>query len=191
MRIDWDGITRTIRETVSALEAGKALGMDIDRNGRCACPIHGGVNKNCKLNRGVRGFHCFKCGAGGDVIDLVRAVNGYGFKQAVEWLNSAFHLALPIDRPISESEAESARTRRERARRARETRECIRRMQTDAYFDAVCLEAALLEDAKRYRPADPDAEWDERFCLALQRLPDVRAITDELEDMVIKREDRE
>src|SRR5262249_18842971 len=31
-------------------------------------------------------FHCFGCGAHGDVIDLVQAVPGYRFEEAVAWL---------------------------------------------------------------------------------------------------------
>lgn len=32
--------TELIRQRVSAYEAGKALGLNPDRHGRCACPMH-------------------------------------------------------------------------------------------------------------------------------------------------------
>ncbi|WCT75019.1 CHC2 zinc finger domain-containing protein [Sphingomonas naphthae] len=51
------------------------------------------------------GFHCFGCGASGDVFDFLKAKNGLGFIDAIRWLDAA---ALP-----EVSEAERARQRAE------------------------------------------------------------------------------
>ena len=45
-------ITDIIRQSVSAVEAGRELGLRPDRHGRCACPVHNGKDRNCKLYEG-------------------------------------------------------------------------------------------------------------------------------------------
>lgn len=185
---DWDEITETIRESVSAWQAGEALGLYVDRHGRCACPMHNGVNRNCKLDNGNRGFHCFRCNGGGDVIKLVQVVNGCGFKQAVEWLNSTFSLGLSLGRPVSKNAIQTAKKRRETARTVREMKDELRMMEFDLYAMSGQLVGDLQEDVKRYRPTDPEQEWDERFCAALRMMPEAKDLADEMTARVMKRE---
>lgn len=186
---DWNEITETIRERVSTWKAGEALGLYVDRHGRCACPMHGGKDRNCRLDKGSKGFHCFVCGGGGDVIHLVEAANGCGFKQAVEWLDSTFSLGLPIDQPASKKDIETARKRREKARKAQVFRDEIRMMEFDTYVKAARLESILRADMKQYRPTDPGQEWDERFCAAARYLPEVKELADEMTVRIMNRED--
>ena len=52
------------------------------------CPCHddnhlGSCFVNAKRNR----WHCYACGAGGDVISLVRNVNGMSFESACSWIS--------------------------------------------------------------------------------------------------------
>jgi DNA primase len=50
---------------------------------RGRCPIHGGQGReafHANFERGV--FHCFACGAGGNVLDLVAAMEGCSIRQA-------------------------------------------------------------------------------------------------------------
>jgi DNA primase len=50
---------------------------------RGRCPIHGGQGKetfHANLNRGI--FHCFACGAGGNVLDFVAAMEGGSIREA-------------------------------------------------------------------------------------------------------------
>lgn len=178
-----------IRERVSTWKAGEALGLYVDRHGRCACPIHGGKDRNCRLYKGNKGFFCFVCHGGGDVIELVRAVNGCSFKQAVEWLNSTFCLGLTLGRTTDKKTIEQAGKRRETARRAREMKEDLRMVQFDLYAMSGQLVGELQEDVRRYRPTDPDAEWDERFCKALMMMPEAKDLADEMTVRVMKRED--
>lgn len=178
--MDIHTITDTIRTSVSALEAGKALGLLVDRHGRCACPVHRGVNHNCRLDKGERGFHCFKCGASGDVIHLVQAVNGCSFWQAVEWLNSAFHLGLPLDRPLDKNAAEAARRAKERRQTEREQRMAIERMEFDLYVLVGKWLADLESDKEQYRPRRANEEWDERFVQAVRLMPEVKELAERI-----------
>ena len=178
-----------IKQSVPAIEAARALGLRVDRHGRCACPIHNGRDCNMRLYPDDRGFNCFVCGASGDVIWLVKAVNGCSFPEAVRWLNSAFHLGLPLDRPLDKNAAEAAQKARKRRQEERERKEALDRMVFDLYLDMVKLCGDLEADAERYRPTKPDQEWDERFCAALRLLPEARDTCEQLATDVIGRKE--
>ncbi len=63
---------------------------------RGRCPIHGGEGReafHANLQRGI--FHCFACGAGGNVLDFVAAMEGSSIREA------ALHLQGHADSHIS------------------------------------------------------------------------------------------
>lgn len=108
-----------IKDTVSAQDVGKALGLEM-RHGRCRCPLHGGNDFNCMLYGGSRGFNCFVCHESGDVIKLVREYYDTSFKDTVAWFNGTFGLGLDIDSPMDEKRLEEAReAQRKRAEKVR------------------------------------------------------------------------
>lgn len=185
MKRDISTITDSIRHSVSALEAGRAMGLQVDRHGRCACPVHTGVDRNCKLYDGDRGFHCFVCGASGDVIKLVEYVQNCSFLSAVEWLNSAFHLGLPLDRPMDKNAAEAARRAKERKQEEREQKQAIERMEFDLYCMAGQIINSLEADIERYRPKRAYEPWDKRFVDAVRLLPEARDLAERLAVEVI------
>lgn len=190
MKRDLATITDTIRQSVSAYQVGEALGLKIDKNGRCACPVHNGRNYNCKLDKGDRGFHCFKCGAGGDCIKLVQEVQQCSFLSAIEWLNSAFHLGLPLDRPMDKNAQETAEIARKRKQMEREQRRGVERMEFDLYCIVGKFLADLENDKEQYRPRSADAEWDERFVTAVRLIPEVKELADRLAVEVIGRKEK-
>ena len=89
-------IAKVITETVSALDAGHAMGIHTDYKGRCPCPFHGGTHNNLKLYGENRGYYCFVCHEHGNVIDLVKKYQGMSFREAVIWINDTFGLNLNI-----------------------------------------------------------------------------------------------
>src|SRR5690606_6007088 len=50
------------------------------------CPFHEDRSPSLNLYPETQSFHCFGCGAGGDVIDFVRRAEGVGFREALERL---------------------------------------------------------------------------------------------------------
>ena len=88
-------ISDAIRNSVSAIDVGKALGLNVDRHGRCSCPWHHGTDRNCKLYPGNRGFYCFVCHQSGDCIRLVQGVvPDIGYVDAMWWVNDNFGLGF-------------------------------------------------------------------------------------------------
>lgn len=113
--------------------------------------------------------------------------NSCSFWKAVEWLNSAFNLALPLDRPLDKNAAEAARIAQERRRMEREQRKAIERMEFDLYVLAGKLVNDLESDIERYRPRRADDEWDERFVQAVRLLPEAEDVAERLAMEVIKK----
>lgn len=178
-------ITDTIRQSVSARDAAQALGIRVNRHGRCQCPIHNGTDYNMRLYPGDGGYHCFVCGASGDVIHLVENVQQCSFLSAIEWLNSAFHLNLPLDRPLDKNAAEAARRAKERKQTEREQKQAIERMEFDLYVLCGRLLDTLEADKERYRPRRANEEWDERFVNAVRMIPEVKELAEDLAVRVI------
>lgn len=185
MAKDLRTITETIQESVPAMQIGEALGLNPDSSGRCACPIHAGHDKNMKLWKDESRFYCHVCHAAGDGIALVQSVNQCSFWNAIEWLNSEFHLGLPLDRPMDKNTAEAARRAKERKHTEREQKQAIERMEFDLYVLCGLLLESLEEDKERYRPRSANDEWNERFVNAVRLIPEVKELVEELAVEVI------
>lgn len=91
MQID----TTRITQAVSVSLACETYGIPINRQGFSRCPFHSGDNTpSFKVYPNDRGFYCFGCGAGGDVIKFVMKLFDLNFIEAVKKLNADFSLGL-------------------------------------------------------------------------------------------------
>ena len=61
-----DNIFQTIKNKITTREAAEFYGLKVGRNGMACCPFHPDRNPSLKVDER---FHCFGCGADGDVID--------------------------------------------------------------------------------------------------------------------------
>ena len=106
-------IDRSIAEFPSIV---KALGFELQRGNRAACLICGAANKTTFSYKPDAGaWYCFRCGRGGGVLALVRAVHGYDRADALRWL--ADHLGVTLDdrQPLTREEKRHYAQRRCRA----------------------------------------------------------------------------
>ena len=60
-------------------------GVDL-RRGWGLCPFHADKHPSMKINRDTQTFHCFSCGAHGDVIDFIQKFHNLNFKDALKYL---------------------------------------------------------------------------------------------------------
>ena len=65
----------SIKAAVTARQAAEHYGIECNRNGMARCPFHDDRTPSMKLDAR---FHCFGCGADGDVIDLTAKLFGIG-----------------------------------------------------------------------------------------------------------------
>lgn len=99
-----------IRQSVSTKMLMEASGIAVNRQGFAVCPLHHEKTASLKVYDGSRGWWCFGCQTGGDVIDLARHLWGINFHQAIVRLDSMFSLGI-VNRP------QTAQERREEQRR--------------------------------------------------------------------------
>jgi DNA primase len=72
------------------------------------CPFHGEKTPSFHVNRDKGFFHCFGCGAGGDVFKFLELRENVAFPDAVRMLAQRFGLALPELEQSDEQRANTA-----------------------------------------------------------------------------------
>jgi DNA primase len=65
------------------------------RSWKGLCPFHNERTPSFTVDRDTGLYHCFGCGAGGDVIHFVRQIDRLEFPEAVEALAGRFGVAIP------------------------------------------------------------------------------------------------
>ena len=178
------------KQAVSARQAADALGLQADRHGRCQCPIHGGKDRNCKLFDGDKGYYCFVCHAGGDVIDLVSHVLNCSLRDAVAWLDSTFRLGLDLGGPSDRRKAAAARRavawKREERLRQEEHRRELHRIQ----LDALSLDMEIDRAIDALRPRRYSEGFSDAFCAVLTARSELHRLMDEIAVMISMAEEK-
>ena len=85
-------ITDQIYQMVTMTDVLRQYGFGPGRGNRIPCPIHGGKDRNFSYTNEV--FHCWTCGAKGNVIGFVMQYFGLTFSQAITRINNDFGLGL-------------------------------------------------------------------------------------------------
>ena len=71
------------------LAVAEAEGLELIRRGNSLwslCPFHSEKTPSFKLDPERQSFHCFGCSKHGDVVELVKKLHGYSFKDALSYL---------------------------------------------------------------------------------------------------------
>ena len=79
----------TVKQSVTTRQAVECYGLSVNRFGKTRCPFHNDRTPSMKVDRR---FHCFGCGADGDVIDFVSRLYGLDAKSAAEKLVADFQI---------------------------------------------------------------------------------------------------
>ena len=77
-------VFEAVKQFVTTRQAAEHYGIHAGRNGMACCPFHHDKTPSMKLDRR---YHCFGCGADGDVIDFAAALYGLGKKEAAVQLD--------------------------------------------------------------------------------------------------------
>ena len=70
---------------------------DLGRDYVCLCPFHNEKTPSCHIHPDKEYFHCFGCGAGGDVITFIRKIENLDYIDAVKFLAQRAGMELPED----------------------------------------------------------------------------------------------
>lgn len=83
-------IFKIVKQSLTTRQAAEAYGFPPNRSGMICCPFHADRNPSMKVDAR---FHCFGCGADGDVIDFTAKLFQLSLRQAVEKLVTDFGLS--------------------------------------------------------------------------------------------------
>ena len=89
-------VFEAVKQSVTTRQAAEHYGIHVGRNGMACCPFHHDKTPSMKLDRR---YHCFGCGADGDVIDFAAALYGLGKKEAATQLANDFGLSYEDWKP--------------------------------------------------------------------------------------------
>jgi len=131
-----------VKEATDIVEVVSAY-TDLRRSGQRftgLCPFHDERSPSFSVNATEKLYHCFGCGAGGDVIKFVEEKEGLAFGEAVEALAERYGVEV-------EREDEDPRAEEQRRRRAR-LGELLER--TAAFYASFLWEAAEAAKAREY-----------------------------------------
>ena len=159
-----ENVFEAVKQSVSTREAAAFYGIEVKRNGMACCPFHDDKNPSMKVDQR---FHCFGCGADGDVIDFTAKLFDLSPKEAAEKLAQDFGL-------IYDSQAPPRRRyvrQKNEAQKFREDRQRCYRVLSDYYY--------LLKKWEADRsPRTPEEEPHPRFVEAIQKKAYVEYLLD-------------
>lgn len=86
----------------------------IGRNGKymACCPFHDDSTPSLSIRDDIGLFHCFGCGAKGDVIDYIQMCEDVSFSEACRRLENGYVATAPVRATEGESDAERSRAAR-------------------------------------------------------------------------------
>ena len=150
-----ENVFEAVKQSVSTREAAAFYGIEVKRNGMACCPFHDDKNPSMKVDQR---FHCFGCGADGDVIDFTAKLFDLSPKEAAEKLAQDFGL-------IYDSQAPPRRRyvrQKTEAQKFREDRQQCYRVLSDYYYLPKKWEAD-------HSPRTPEEKPHPRFVEAIHK----------------------
>ena len=159
-----ENVFEAVKQSVSAREAAEFYGIKVSRTGMACCPFHDDKNPSMKVDQR---FHCFGCGADGDVIDFTARLFDLAPKEAAEKLAQDFGL-------IYDSQAPPRRKyvrQKTEAQQFWEDRQRCYRILSDYYY-------LLKKWEIDHSPRTPEEEPHPRFVEAIQKKTYVEYLLD-------------
>lgn len=104
-------VFKEVKSRVSVRAIAEAYGLKVGRNGMACCPFHNDKHPSMKIDD--KHYHCFGCGAHGDVIEYVAESFGISRYNAAIKINDDFHLGIEVTHKSMEKELQSFRKKQE------------------------------------------------------------------------------
>lgn len=176
-----------ITQSVTMPEVCEMYGLPVDRGGFTRCPFHGEKTASMKIYPGNRGWYCFGCHNGGNVLSFVQLYFGLPFRDAMQKINQDFNLGLPLGCELDEKAKQEANRaaykRRQELKRRKRTLSALRTAYNNALeryvkLDSMCDKAdtaaidgglAAITDEMAYALRNVESAWYE-LCEAQTRL---------------------
>ena len=113
-----------VKQRLDMRTVAEHYGLQVNRQGLCLCPFHSDSHPSMKIYQNGRGYYCFTCQNGGDIVKFVARLFGLPNEAACRKLIEDFSLPIKL-------EGLTYREKRER-QQAQKRYEELRRFQTEA-----------------------------------------------------------
>lgn len=147
----------TVKQSVTTRQAAEMYGSKIRRNNMTSCPFHNDRTPSMKVDNR---FHCFGCGADGDVIDFVSRLFGISNLEAAQKIASDFGTSYDMKSAVTKPK--KIICRKTDAQIYAEAEQRCFRVLSDYYH-------LLKKWEIDYAPNIDDETWHPLFVEALQR----------------------
>lgn len=160
-------VFEAVKQSVTTRQAAESYGIKIRRNGMACCIFHEDRTPSMKVDKR---FHCFGCGADGDVIDFTAQLFGLGVKPAAEKLAADF--GIQYDNKSHSPPVSIKRKLTENQQLQKAINDC---------YGVLCDYLHLMENWKKtYAPESENENWHPLFVEALQKTEYVKYLLDTL-----------
>ena len=171
-----ENLFEVVKQSVTVREAAELYGIEVSRSGMACCPFHDDRHPSMKVDTR---FHCFGCGADGDVIDFTARLYDLSPKEAAEKLAQDFGLSYDSKAPPRRSYVRQ----KSEAQARKEKREHGWRVLTDYYH-------LLRKWEADYSPKTPDEDPHPRFLEAIQKKDYMGYLLDTFLDSSTEKQDQ-
>ena len=162
-------VFEAVKQSVTTRQAAEHYGIHINRNGMACCPFHNDKTPSMKLDRR---YHCFGCGADGDVIDFTATLYGLGKKEAAMQIAQDFGLSYEDWKSPGKAKKPKPRQKSPEEQFQEAKNRCF------------CILADYLHLLRAWRteyaPHSPEEAFHPRFVEALQKQSHVEYLLDVL-----------
>jgi DNA primase len=172
--------TEEIKRRLSCHDLLTMNGIEVNRKTKCRCAFHDDTKPSMQVYED--GYHCFSCGAHGDVIDLAAQLYGVDNREAIRITAELAGIAAVSD---TKDYADRAREARMKATQRNTTIEALKHS-----YDKLLAEFVRLERNKtEYAPRSPnETDLHPLFREALTRLDYVGYALQQCEWMILDAE---
>ena len=150
-----ESVFEVVKQSLTVREAAELYGIAVGRGGMACCPFHDDRHPSMKVDTR---FHCFGCGADGDVIDFTARLYDLSPKEAAEKLAQDFGLSYDSKAPLRRSYVRQ----KTEIQKFKENRDHAFRVLADYYH-------LLRKWETDYSPKTPEENPHPRFMEAIQK----------------------
>lgn len=150
-------VFEAVKQSVTTRQAAEFYGFRVNRAGMIACPFHNDRTPSMKVDKR---FHCFGCGADGDVIDFVSRLYGISSLEAAQKIASDFGISYD-SKPVKAKPKKVVHKKSDAQIYAEAEQRCFRVL-SDYYH-------LLRKWEMDYAPNMEDETWHPLFVEALQK----------------------
>ena len=161
-----------VKDSVTVRDVAERFGIPVNRAGMARCVFHRDHTPSMKVDKR---FHCFGCGADGDVIDFTARLFGLTLREAAERLAASLNEAYDAPQRAKRTHSRPLPVAR------RSLLQKMKNYQNENYR-VLCNYLRLLRDWEReYAPKREDEDWHPLYIEAIQNYDRVLNLIDELQ----------